>query len=56
MLRFFRIVRSLIVAARRFAPLFQGLLTLRSAWPDLSSRLESATGRSGAYPDRTCTC
>jgi len=37
-------------------PSFQGLLTLRSARSDLSSRLESATGRSGAYPDRTCTC
>ena len=38
------------------SPLFQGLSTLRSARSDLSSRLESATGRSGAYPDRTCTC
>src|SRR5262249_149288 len=36
--------------------LFQGLSTLRSARSDLSSRLESATGRSGAYPVRTCTC
>ena len=32
------------------------LLTLRSARSDLSFRLESATGRSGAYPDRTFTC
>jgi len=38
------------------SPLFQGLSTLRSARSDLSSRLESATGRSGAYPDRTFTC
>jgi hypothetical protein len=38
------------------SPLFQGLLTLRLARSDLSSRLESATGRFGAYPDRTCTC
>lgn len=37
-------------------PLLQGLLTLRLARSDLSSRLESATGRFGAYPDRTCTC
>ena len=37
-------------------PLFQGLSTVRSARADLSTRLESATGRSGAYPDRTCTC
>jgi len=38
------------------SPLFQGLSTLRSARKDLSSRLESATGRSGAYPDRASTC
>ena len=37
------------------SPLFQGLLTLRSAREDLSARLESATGRFGAYPDGTLT-
>jgi len=44
----------LVVAARRFASLsFEGFWTLRSSRPDLSFRLESATGRSGAYPDGT---
>ena len=33
----------------------EGLLTLRSARADLSARLESATGRSGAFPDGTLT-
>jgi len=52
-----RLLRSLIVEARWFAfPLLQGLLTLRTARSDLSCRLESATGRSDAYPDRTSTC
>ena len=36
--------------------LMERLSTLRSARSDLSSRLESATGRSGAYPGRTFTC
>jgi hypothetical protein len=51
-------LRSLIVAARWFAPppFFEGLLTLRSAQSDFSSRLESAPGRSSAYPDRIFTC
>jgi len=40
----------------RCSPLLQGLLTLRLARLDLSFRLESATGRSGAYPGRTYTC
>jgi hypothetical protein len=41
---------SLVVAARWFASLsFKSLSTLRSARSDFSSRLESATGRSGAY-------
>jgi hypothetical protein len=49
--------RNLFVAARRLAPLsFKGFQTLRSARSDLSSRLESATGRSGAYSDRACIC
>jgi hypothetical protein len=30
--------------------------SVRNARADLSARLESATGRFGAYPDRTCTC
>src|SRR5689334_12458960 len=51
-----RLLRSLFVAARWFAPLlFEGLSTLRSARSDFSSRLESAPGRSRAYPDRTFT-
>jgi len=33
----------------------QGLSTLRFVRSDFSSRLESATGRSGAYPDGTFT-
>ena len=52
-----RLLRSLIVAARWFAP-----PPCRRAFDtplgrsDFSSRLESATGRSGAYPGRPFTC
>jgi len=35
---------------------FQGLSTLRPVRADYSARLKSATGRSGAYADTSCTC
>jgi hypothetical protein len=43
-------MRSLIVAPAGLLPSLSGLLTLRSARANLSSRLESASGPSGAYP------
>jgi len=48
--------RSLDVAARFLALHLSGLSTPRSDRVHLCTRLGPATRRSGAYPDKTCTC